>query len=763
MNEIVLAGCTSTSLANYLKALGLFKLVAEQLDRTARAYWRRGHMVLLTRNTSDQIKQFLLHTYRPTPIISPWSGRAGFLEGDAGDESTRKGATALRTVSQSSGHRFRDYRDVIAGIKSVSAIAALDAIRPEVKRLEGLSKAKTLDEDGRSALLQVKKDMERLKDGLLVVLRSELDDKFVQWIDACFVIAGGEGTAAPLLGSGGNEGSMDFSINHVCTLLDLIDPNTDAPSARSEAMLGHALFAETQCFNLHSNIGFLSVASAGGVNMATGFGAHSSENLWNAVLVLEGAMLFAASATKKLESGDKAGLSFPFMVQPTRAGHGSIGSSEKARPELWLPVWTSPASLKEIISLASEGRSTLGSRQAKSGLDMLESLSRLGTNRGVSTFERFGFFERRGKGYFVTGHLGSYAAPREQAGSFITADLKQQRWLSEFTRFTDGNSAPARFLAMRRQLEDRIFDLAGREPTPAEMQSMLVLLGNIQQALAASNKAREAVAPIPRLSERWVVAADNGTPEFRIAKALAGLRGAGDIVLPLRAQIFPVQRLLDQWMTPDAGERVRICTARKGRLTAELGAWLDHRLWLMQRLEIKDKPLGSPAGAMLDDVASFLEGDSMDARIAALLPGLSLCDIPQDTQRTAGEGTLPAAFGLMKLTLTTDRDLRSLGRLRADEHLPAPTGMLASLMAGNRDNRAVRLAWRRLRSSGLTPTLHGALPTLAGIDPARAAAALLIPMRWGATAAVARALLDEPEAVAPMDAATEDTADATIA
>ena len=38
-----------------------------------------------------------------------------------------------------------------------------------------------------------------------------------------------------------------------------------------------------------------------------------------------------------------------------------------------------------------------------------------------------------------------------------------------------------------------------------------------------------------------------------------------------------------------------------------------------------------------------------------------------------------------------------------------------------------------------------ALPTLAGIHPKRAAAALLIPLRFGATAALVRAILKQPE------------------
>lgn len=747
MNEVVLSGCAPTSLASYLKGLGILRLVAEQLDNTVRAYWKGGHLVLTSQETTDELRRFFLRAYKPTPIISPWSGRAGFLEGDAGEDSTRKGATTLRTLTNSSGARFQGYRDVVAAIGKVSVIAALDRARSEVKRLESLDKAKKLEPDGRDAFVRARKELDRLKDGLLGALRAELDDAFLPWIDACFVLAGSEATAAPLLGSGGNEGSMDFSINHVEALLSLIDSNTDAPTARSAPMLDHALFAETQYMDLTSNIGFLSVASAGGVNMSTGFAGTSNENPWNSVLVLEGIVLFAASATKKLASGERAGLSFPFMVAATLAGDGSVSANERTRPELWLPLWTFPASIAEIKFLFSEGRSTLGFRQARSGLDMLEALSELGTSRGAFAFERFGFFERRGRGYFVAGHLGSYKAPREKKDSFVVGDLKQHRWLNDFIKFASGKNVAGRFRTLRRHLEDRLFDMSDHEPLPSEMQSFLILLGDIQQALAVSRKAREGdgVQPIPRLSERWAMAADDGTPEFRIAKALAGLHGVGDIALPLRAQLFPVQRKFNEWTTPEADEKVRIYIGGTGRLTSVLGACLEHRLRHTQTLKITDKPLSSPAGAMLDDVAAFLQDDRMDARIAALLPGLSLCEIPLDVDRTAGDGTLPAAFGLMKLTLTPDHVLHYLGYLGEKEHMPIPAGMLAQLTAGNHENRAVKIAWRRLRASGLAPFFAGTVPSLVGMEPTRAAAALLIPLRQSATAALARTLLEALE------------------
>jgi CRISPR-associated protein Csx17 len=72
--------------------------------------------------------------------------------------------------------------------------------------------------------------------------------------------------------------------------------------------------------------------------------------------------------------------------------------------------------------------------------------------------------------------------------------------------------------------------------------------------------------------------------------------------------------------------------------------------------------------------------------------------------------------------------------------------MLAQLAAGNHGNRALEIAWRRLRASGLAPAFAlDSLPSEASIDPQRAAAALLIPLRFGATATLAHSVLKQSE------------------
>jgi CRISPR-associated protein Csx17 len=349
---------------------------------------------------------------------------------------------------------------------------------------------------------------------------------------------------------------------------------------------------------------------------------------------------------------------------------------------------------------------------------------------------------RSGKSYLATplSRVEVYEEPK----SNLLDELDKRGWLDRFRQFTRGDNTANRFRMLRRQLEDRLFSMSGHEPTKAEMQSLLVLLGDIHETMTASSEARNSVSPVPRLSEQWVSAADDGTPAFRIAKALAGLRGVGDQPLPLFAQLFPIQRGFEQWMTPETGEKVRIYVGQRGRLVENLSGLLAHRLRLAARLEMRDKPLASSAGVTLDDVAAFLQDDRMDRRIATLLPGLCLCAIPADTDREAGEGMLPAAFGIMKLALTPDRTLASLGWLGETDHVPIPAGMLAKLVAGNHDNVAVKAAWRRLRASGLTPLFSRDIPTLTGIDPMRASAGLLIPLRYGATGVLARRLLGEP-------------------
>ena len=75
-----LPGCTPEPLMNYLKALGVLRIVSEQADPTARGCWRNGVFELHSKLDRDGLIQFFLRDYEPTPVVVPWSGNDFFAK-----------------------------------------------------------------------------------------------------------------------------------------------------------------------------------------------------------------------------------------------------------------------------------------------------------------------------------------------------------------------------------------------------------------------------------------------------------------------------------------------------------------------------------------------------------------------------------------------------------------------------------------------------------------------------------------------------------
>lgn len=740
MNEIVLDGCAPTPLAGYLKALGVLRLLSTQYPET-RGFWRGDRFVLCTSLDREGIERFFLEDYAPTPVMAPWNAGSGFYYQE------RKGKEIDPATGKKKKLGIRD--QPTAATKTIDAMLAttgscFESYRQALK----LCRATLIQSD----LAEAPKNGAP-KDSLVLKLRTSLSDECLDWLDAALLISAGSTQFPPLLGTGGNDGNLDFTNNFMQRLLDVIGPAQEQVSSR---WLVTALFSKPAPNHVKSAIGQFSPGQAGGPNSTAGFDADASINPWDFVLMIEGALPFAAAAVRR-NADDPAGLmSYPFTVRAVGAGSGSLGEGDtaSARGELWMPLWAQAAAFPEVRALLAEGRVSLNGKPVRDALDFVRAVHHLGVYRGISEFQRFGLLMRSGKAYLAT-PLSRVVVSNGPTANWLD-DLDQRQWLDRFRRYCRGANTANRFVMLRKRLEDRLFALAGREPSKAEAQAMLVLLGEVQAALSASPKACEEVPPIPRLSEQWLAAADDDSAAFRIAKALAGLKGSAEQPLPLRAQLFPVERKRSRWMSPESGEKQRIHTGQRGRLIDALRSLLNRRLLLAEPLEIHDKPLDSRAGATLADIAAFLRDDRMDARIAELLPGLVLCAIPQDLDHSGGDAVVPAAFALLKLCVTPDRILSSptLKLLPEDARLPVPPGMLAQLAAGNHGNRALQVAWRRLRASGLAPVFTvNSLPAHDSIDPQRTAAALLIPLRFGATAALARSVLKQAEPEANLETA----------
>ncbi len=722
MNEIVLTGCTPTPLASYLKALGVLRLLSSNWPNTCAA-WNGDTLTIHTTLDREALEKFFLRDYQPTPVMAPWNGGSGFYENDNKE--------ALKKILESTNPRLALYRECL--ILAEQALGSSD----------------------RSA-----SPKETAKAALLGKLRGLLPDAALDWFDASVLLSGDSAQYPPLLGTGGNDGRLDFTNNFMQRLSEAVSLTDNTPSQESVRWLRMALHGESAPGLIKKAIGQFSPGQVGGPNATTGFEADSIINPWDFVLMIEGALLFAAAAVRRNADDPEGVLSYPFTVRAVSAGAGNLGESDaaSARGELWMPLWRQPATYPEIHALLAEGRVALGRKPARDALDFVRAVHRLGGYRGIDSFQRYGLLMRSGKAYLAT-PLARVEVSQTEKSEWLD-ELDQHDWLTRFRRAYQGENVANRYLALRRQLEGALFDLAGHQPTPVEAQTLLRLLGDIQsalsvRALSSNKKEQELVPPVPRLSERWVQAADDGTPAFRIARALSGLSGTKDTPLPVRAQLFPIHPRSNNWMVVarkakdaanDPACRIRIHTEVKSNLPDMLIALLERRLWLAEQFKMPDKPLRSPAGIDLDDLLAFLRSDHMDRHIAALLPGLSLCSIPQDTERAAGEGAVSAAFAILKLCLTPDAILHDLNLSSEQDHVPVPPGLLAQLAAGNAENRAVRMAWQRLRASGLSPLFaRDALPELGNIDPRRAAAGVLIPLRFGATGALGRVALDTRE------------------
>lgn len=723
IHTLILEGCTPTPLASYLKALGILRLVAEQVDPDACGYWMDDVFVLQTTLDREALQTFFLDRFRPTPILSPWNGRAGFLEGDE-ENSSRKGSVVLNRIMESKGDRLSLYRAVIECAKKTPAISGLNSVRVEIKRLDKLKKAHNFNDEDKEKLSSCKKQERVLKASVLMSLRSELPDEFLEWMDACLIVAE-DPVTAPLLGSGGNEGSMDFSINHASLLTDLFDTDTDQPTSLGKEQIANALFGAANCLAKKINPGFLSPGALGGPNMGSGFGGTLIENPWNAVLMLEGALLFASIATRRLESQNVSSASFPFTVAATLAGNGTLSPSESARSEFWAPLWGAPSSLPELQMMLAEGRVTLGGKRARDGIGVARAIAKLGVDRGISAFQRFGIYERRGQGYYVAAPLARIPVRRNTTADLID-QLDGNGWLYKFRKLAKQTST-ARLRDVARRLDDSLFDLA-RFSDPRYVQQVLIVLGQAQGYLASSPGARENCPPVPRLSVAWSTAADDRSAAFRISAALAGLHLQPDDdvkrpSMPMAVHFAPVDPDGKSGWPKDPNSAAMIWHA--GDLSRNLYAVAQRRLLGAQRDGDGGKPFAHFATAPLAHIAEWLASPAMDTQVDALLRGLALARIPRGFAGKAPAATpLPATFAALKPLFCTEQQLRDCDLLTTGAHLPLEPAMLKRLWLGSAD--AMRYATRRLLAAGLHVDTSNIDAT--AIDSRRLLAALLIPI-----------------------------------
>ena len=104
----ILQGCQSTPLSSYLKSLGIFRILGEQIAPEMRGYWKDECFVIATALNRKEIEHFFLREYQPTPMLTPWNSSAGFDENDRAKDDY-----SLQIIKESTSTRFAPFRKAI--------------------------------------------------------------------------------------------------------------------------------------------------------------------------------------------------------------------------------------------------------------------------------------------------------------------------------------------------------------------------------------------------------------------------------------------------------------------------------------------------------------------------------------------------------------------------------------------------------------------------------------------------------------------------
>lgn len=693
-----LAGCTPAPLAHYLKALGVLRIVGAS-EPSAAGWWRHDRFFLRSRYDRASLCNFFLGSYQPTPLVAPWNGGSGFFP-----NGNRR---AINAICEGSAERFRPYR------------ALIEQCHVVLRRLD-----------------LAQKPTGRAKLRLLQICRNEFPDEMLSWLDTAYVLTADGPKYPPILGTGGNDGRLEFTNNFMQRLTEVFDTETGTAFPGMRESLEASLFGVASRSRSRAPIGQFDPGGAGGANMNAGYDAPSDVNQWDFILMLEGALAFASASVKKLQTVAMGALSCPFCVRPNGVGYSGAHLSDEAtaRAEMWMPLWEDPVPFSTLSSSFSEGRVETGRRQARNGVDFARAIACMGIDRGITAFQRFGFHQRNGLSHFAV-PLGRFDVRFSPAVEDLLVPL--DGWLDRFRRAATSRTAPARAGRALRNLETAILELC-RRGDAQDIRTVLIALGEAEAAVAISKMLRDgelgnAVPPIPFLSQAWITKAMGRSPnrEFRLACALASV--THERVGPMRRHFEPIDAGLWTSRHPVAPEWAKDTghpnvVWRNGELTRNLGAVLCRRLVEVRRSN--DQRVAAPTlmpfrgrvVANLGDIHTFIEGGVAENEIDALLRGLILIDWSESDSLSGNEGDIPpnsidVLYSLLKLC-------------HLDEPLDEIQVKLSPEVTHNavfgRAAEATRYAIRQLRAAGMNPAFDSVRVT--SQRTRRIAAALTFPI-----------------------------------
>lgn len=764
MYKHILSGCRSKPLASFLKAVGVLRLVAEQKDPHTKGWWEGEAFAINAKLNKEEFEGFFFEEYAPTTILAPWNGGSGFYMGDSTE--------GINAISNSEDSRFAGYRNAISQIKTWPEMPTFntvgDVLRVLDEALEGLRPGKrraALEELLRSTKTHPPNDIsggENLEDIILadieelsnrgdtddpevlkawwkeikkartkcneikrtknkkVILplcRARMSDTAVQWLDAVGALyLDGQAAFNPVLGTGGNEGRLELSNNFMQRLSELF---LSGDFDQTRRLFQSAVFGTTMTGLVSAKIGQYDPGRSGGYNQGTEVETKDFKiNPWDFVLAMEGALVLAGATVRRNSTDERSQFTTPFTVRFSSVGFSSRAYEEKGKWETWLPIWRRPACYPEIRYLFGEGRSSIGRRMVRNGIEFSRSVGTLGVDRGIDAFERYAFLKRRGPSYVALPAGRIEVRYRHGLDLLNELDLvTRPAW-----RFLRGfKNIPATFLSAHQRIDEAVFACC-QNADAAHFGELVRSLGRLEKLIAVRDRTKKpALAnPLLGLSPRWIDRCDDGSVEVRIAASLASIRPTGKVG-PLRSNMTGVDPLNPRRWSEAKGEAFW----HGSNLPERLAGVLVRRMMDAERLSAPRMPIEAALPVSSYDVAPFLRGQCDDGKIEDLLWGFTLIDWTKPgTNALRGRWKQSVREQLLSRTWCLLKLLHSPEKIR-DTFLKRES-RIAHLLTAGRIREACAVGIKRLRVSELHPFR---VIYEEELDSSRLLASLLIPVR----------------------------------
>lgn len=501
---------TVAPLSSYLAAVGLLRIVGEQLDPSAAGSWHGGRFKLQTNLPIQTITSFLANEYRPSPCFTPWNKDSGFLDGRPTPEFRQLDAPRFAEI--------RRIAEAAAGLVPQFASKGKLEKEAKVELFDALDRAG--DSDAWSAWLAIcgvtffnnKGEQEMRFPALLggtggAFGRADFGVKFVKALQ----VATAEHFTAAILGSNQQE-----------LLIQAGDSLIYDPASRSDGQQGYGIATrDTQeSRSARANPAYL-------------------------ILLAEGMTLFEGYAITTASDGDPSDgqqqAAFTLAVQHNSSGYPSSSWLEDGgnlSEELWCPIWDRPCHYSDVRDALRRIALLPLPRQLRTGTDLALFASRLGRRLKLTGFARYAFPARIGKGTKIPSLIEVFALGEAQDDrSDVLAGIVKLS--SSLRSYAKNKAVPASYRHAAERLVAEVEVVAAGSGSYSELLKRLLAWRRQEDVSQQEPKATDQQATAirrsfqfgsPSLPPQWfdLLARELDGPEWRLALSL----GTGQIAAP---------------------------------------------------------------------------------------------------------------------------------------------------------------------------------------------------------------------------------------